>query len=144
MVKFHYMKRLIIFLAATIIALLSGVAVFLWSGETPAELEERGRQLGEQIKEVGAKGKQHIEQARDTIKKMPITPRSGPADGGTAMPSLKKPDEPTSNRAGGVSRPAPESRNPAKREKPPATAPEPPMEKISKKDREKLEGILGE
>ncbi len=133
MVKFHYMKRLIIFLAATIIALLSGVAVFLWSGETPAELEERGRQLGDQIKEVGAKGRQHIEQARDTIKKAPILPRGDPADGGTAMPSLKKPDEPR-----------PESRNPAKREDPPATVPEPPMEKISNKDRKKLEGILGE
>ena len=142
------MKRIFLLLSSLAVAILAGVAVFLWTGHSPAQLEKQGRKLEQNIQQGVQRGRQTVEQAKDVIKKIPAVPniqlpvlpnaQQPPPSKKASEPGRVTPPPPVTPPASG-----PAKITPSPRRRPPTT-PGPPMEDVNRKDKEKLKDILGQ
>ena len=135
------MKHIFLLFSAIVVALLAGIAVFLWSGRSPSNIAEKGRKIEQSVQQMQQQGREGVQQAKDLIKQIPI-PNTQP----NAQPPVppKKTEEPA------IATPqptAPTAQTPRVAPKPPpkpTTPPGPPMEDVTHKDKEKLKDILGQ
>lgn len=136
------MKRLLLFIAIFVVAVVSGVLVFSWSGKTLSRQNpaNRSKQFENRIRQ---EVKEHFPNVTPHLpipqkNELPISPQPSTSPAPQTSPSPPQPVNPA------LSQPQ-QKPNPVPTAPPKKIAPAgPPQEEVNHKDKEKLEELLGQ
>lgn len=139
------MKRLLLFSAVFVVAVISGILVFNWSGKNLSRpsLENRGNQLENRVRQ---EVKEHLPDVNINLPQIPTPQKTEqpPSPPPLTSPVPQSPPSPTQPTNPALSQP-PRKPTPAPTAPPKKIAPAgPPQEEVNHKDKEKLEELLGQ